>query len=546
MITTKCLLEFQNTQDRKTVLDLIRRFSSASRYAYQRLLEGEKRKELKKQLSKLFNINTRYSDDAILLAQSTISSCEEKGQNPKKLIFGSRKVFEQLKKNHLTGKRRKQLKAKWKESRQGNLYSRGDNSKQGNLNLRFERIDNKLYLRINIGDRQYVYAKVIRDVKREKDKWIDFMLENVYQTNQWFLYNVRLKTKNGKIYAFIFIDEKHPPIKIKRDSGIIGIDVNAYPFHLALAFTNKDGNLEKYQSISLNELLEVNSEKRQYLEWQIAHEIIKIAKEEKKAIAIENLQKLPKGKRGDGFTKLRIRLQKWSYKRLLNKIEILTKRNGIELIKVNPVYTLVIGKLKYAPQYNIDKDIAGAYVIARRGLGFKERLPKNYKELLNDIDFLSYTIARIEDNIKELKQKLKEENNKYKKNKLKSKLAKLRKNLKILQKHVSRFTSHVSRLESGKSKTATQQPVNQWKEQVRGLHIGRHKSWQVLSIALAFCCLEKSYRDLSPLKRVMVSKDWIAVANRTLPKYRLSGLEVSEMAEYKYPDPNCASFIQFG
>jgi transposase, IS605 OrfB family, central region len=161
--------------------------------------------------------------------------------------------------------------------------------------------------------------------------------------------------------------------------------------HLALAFTSKDGNLEKYQSVSLNELLEANSEKRQYLEWQIAHEIIVIAKEENKAIAIENLEKLPKGRRGDGFAKLRIRLQKWSYKRLLEKIEILARRNGIEIKKVNPAYTSVIGKLKYSPQYNIDKDIAGAFVIARRGLGYKEKLPKNYKELLNDIDFY-YTL----------------------------------------------------------------------------------------------------------------------------------------------------------
>jgi hypothetical protein len=86
---------------------------------------------------------------------------------------------------------------------------------------------------------------------------------------------------------------------------------------------------------------------------------------------------------------------------------------------------------------------------------------------------------------------------------------------------------------------------------VRGLFTGRHKSWQVLSIALAFCCLERSYRDLSPLKRVIISKDWIAVANRlvpipgigtmTSPKYRLSGLEVPETAEYKYPDPSCTN-----
>jgi transposase, putative, N-terminal domain len=280
MITLQCQLEFQNKQDKEIVLDLMRKFSSAMRYAYQRLLEGEKRKDLKKHLSKLFSINTRYSDDAIFLAQSMITSCKEREQNPKKLIFGSRKLFEQLKKNYLTGKRRKQLKEKWRESRQGNLYSRGDKSKQGNLNLRFQWINDELYLRINTGDRQYIYAKVIRSVKRKNDKWIEFMfmLENAYQTNQWFPYSVRLKVKNGNVYAFISVEEKLPPITIKKDNGIIGIDVNAYPFHLALASASKDGNLEKYQSISLNELLEVNSEKRQYLEWQIAHKIIKIAK----------------------------------------------------------------------------------------------------------------------------------------------------------------------------------------------------------------------------------------------------------------------------
>ncbi|MBX0310662.1 MAG: transposase, partial [Sulfurihydrogenibium sp.] len=244
MISLQCQLEFQNKQDKEIVLDLMRRFSSAMRYAFQRLLEGEKRKDLKKDLSKLFNINTRYSDDAIFLAQSMITSCKERGQNPKKLVFGSRKLFEQLKKNHLTGKRKEKLKIKWKESRQGNLYSRGDKSKQGNLNLRFEWINDELYLRINTGDRQYIYTKVIRNVKREKDKRIEFMfmLENAYQTNQWLPYSVRLKTKNGKTYAFISIEEKLPPITIKKDNGIIGIDINAYPFHLALAFTSKDGN----------------------------------------------------------------------------------------------------------------------------------------------------------------------------------------------------------------------------------------------------------------------------------------------------------------
>ena len=99
---------------------------------------------------------------------------------------------------------------------------------------------------------------------------------------------------------------------------------------------------------------------------------------------------------------------------------------------------------------------------------------------------------------------------------------------------------------------------------MRGSAYAGYKNWQVLFTAFVFSCLE-SYRDFSPLKRVMISRDWARMANGlvpvlgagtiTLPKYRLLGLEVwgvvdlSEMAEYKYPNPNCAeqySFVQFG
>jgi hypothetical protein len=60
-------------------------------------------------LSQKYGINTRYSDDAIFLSQQTLDSCVERGQNPKKLVFGSRELFEKLKKKHLTGKRRENL-----------------------------------------------------------------------------------------------------------------------------------------------------------------------------------------------------------------------------------------------------------------------------------------------------------------------------------------------------------------------------------------------------------------------------------------------------
>ena len=124
MITLECLLEFETKEDINAILDLMRRFSSAMRYAYKRLLESKKRKDLKKNISKLFNINTRYSDDAILLAQSMISLCKERGKNPKKVIFGSRALFDKLNKKHLTGKSRNSLIKKWREKARQSLFKR--------------------------------------------------------------------------------------------------------------------------------------------------------------------------------------------------------------------------------------------------------------------------------------------------------------------------------------------------------------------------------------------------------------------------------------
>ncbi len=98
-------------------------------------------------------------------------------------------------------------------------------------------------------------------------------------------------------------------------------------------------------------------------------------------------------------------------------------------------------------------------MIARRGLGFKESLPKNYRKLLEDKEFLSYSVARVEDRIAKLKKEIEEEKNEYKRNKLKSELRSLKGELKLLLKFL---------LDSGKSEPATQQAVNRWRKPMRG------------------------------------------------------------------------------
>jgi IS605 OrfB family transposase len=393
-------------------------------------------------------------------------------------------------------------------------------------------LNNQWHLRINLGNGEYVWAKVVRSAKRKKDRWTDFVwdLTQAERTGNWFPYTVRLKLRNGKIYAQISREENLPEITITKENGVIGIDINAYPFHLALAWTSKDGNLEKYERISLNGLLDGNTDKREYLSWQIAHQVVEIAKREGRAIVVENLDKIPKGRRGDGMPKLRQKLQKWTYKGLLEKIEVVCKRNGVQFIKANPAYTSIIGKLKYSPMLGIDKDVAGAYVIARRGLGFEERLPKNYRELLKDKEFLAYAIAKVDERINKLKSELKKEKNEYKKNAFKGRIKRLRKYLELLLSYTR---------DSGKSEPATQQAVNREMKPMRGRAKSLQKSWRVLSVALAALlatpCLEWC-RDHSPLKRVLISGDWARVAGGVSPSLPGQGTAAQNM---------CSS-IQFG
>ena len=141
-----------------------------------------------------------------------------------------------------------------------------------------------------------------------------------------------------------------------------------------------------------------------------------------KAIAVENLKKLKRGKRGDGKAELRKRLHNWNAKKFLQKLKRVAMIKGVEIVEINPAYTSVIGMLKYAPQLSIDKDIAGAYVIGRRALGFKEDTPENYEKLLRDKTYLEFALKRYEEREKELRELLEEEINQYKRNALENEL----------------------------------------------------------------------------------------------------------------------------
>jgi hypothetical protein len=157
---------------------------------------------------------------------------------------------------------------------------------------RFENINGQMHLRITTGNKEFIYAKVLREPSNNKDKWLTFMtmiLES-WQTKNYFPYTVELKLRDGEIYGSVSLEIPTPEVRYKRENGVIAIDTNASPIHLAIAEVSKTGELVSYQTINLHHLLGLYQNSKDYQEWILAHQIVDLAIQKGKAIAIENLK----------------------------------------------------------------------------------------------------------------------------------------------------------------------------------------------------------------------------------------------------------------
>jgi IS605 OrfB family transposase len=335
------------------------------------------------------------------------------------------------------------------------------------------------------------------------------MLLESWQTQSYFPYTVELKLRNGEIYGNVSFELPTSEVRYTKEKGVVAIDTNASPIHLAIAEVSKTGELLSYQTINLHHLLGLSQNSKDHQEWILAHQLLDLAIQKGKAIAIENLKKLKKGMRGDGKATLRKILHNWNAKKFLQKLKRVAMLKGLEVVEVNPAYTSVIGMLKYAPQLSIDKDIAGAYLIGRRALGFKEDMPENYEKLLKDRTYLEFALKRYEEREKELRELLEEETNQYKRNALESELRSVENSKKLLTNLIQSLQSEPSSCEGAYGRNP---------EQGRVAKTTLQSAWQVLKVALLFPILGKVLpRDLSPLKPVLVEGVWDRVRSRLVP-----------------------------
>lgn len=156
------------------------------------------------------------------------------------------------------------------------------------------------------------------------------------------------------------------------EQGVIGIDYN--DGFMEVVETNSSGNLINGKHVDLDYHGTGNTAESEMKEK--LSKIIRNARDKGKDIIVEDLdfrKKKGEQRKGDGKGYNRM-LHMFDYHRYLFWLENLCKKYGVRLMTVNPAYTSKIGKQKYSYSRKLTVHRAAAFVIARRGQGYKDVL----------------------------------------------------------------------------------------------------------------------------------------------------------------------------
>jgi len=456
----------------------MRLFGACVRWAFNRLLEGKTRAELKKEGQELFGLNSRYVDDAILKAKEVIASQKElliqeieatdkkldrakkklkraekdlarvvktgdaekiakakqtvqgrkarvkklqdklaelqahqKGRTIPKVVFGGRSLWQQVCKGRVS-------REEWRNARQNRLYARGDETKGGNPNIKINYQNGDFTLTVvisHLSEQTGVDSlgrPVMTNAPRVEGK---LWLPEKHRLKVWELlltgapYTVELiRDKGGRCRVHITFTITKPEVVTNPNWGYLGIDIN--PDGVALANLNYLGQPEPWPAgltvnpaalhkiagefqvtvhpngflyIKIPELAYSRGCRRTYLIGVLAQVVVDIAKTLSKPIAIE---KLDFGKdRLDTNGKFNRMAANFPYKKTSEAVMSRAFKEGVGVKQVWPTHTSTIGYYKYRERYGITIHHAAALVIARRAIGFQERITKELKQKIEAV-----------------------------------------------------------------------------------------------------------------------------------------------------------------
>ena len=176
--------------------------------------------------------------------------------------------------------------------------------------------------------------------------------------------------------VFVTTNMMGVPVVTDQRRGAIGVDLNAD--HLAVVETDASGNCVNAWRTPLVTYGE-SQRKAEALIGDAVASVVRYAREVGKPVVIEKLDFRQKKAILEGQSRKYSRmLSSFSYGKVKAYSISRGYRKGVEVHQVNPAFSSVIGRVKFMERYGLSVHQAAALVLARRSLGFSERIPRRW------------------------------------------------------------------------------------------------------------------------------------------------------------------------
>ena len=356
----------------------IRVYSSVVRYSFNRFQEGLKIKEIYRDCCQKFNLGSHLINSANREAQSLF-----KREGNKKVIFGD---FKRRVKGLITKK-------EFKISKSRGFTSEGESSQKGNRHFKFDIEHNSIiYKRSRKEHISLSLPKLKKKIKEEILK-VQFLMEEKKLP-------VTIKLKNG--YIFITFDESivHESLKLKdlKQNRIMGIDLNPNYIGFSVLEFKEDDSFTIIKKGVFNVTLlnkDFKKNKKRHELRELKHKLIRICKHYKVSkICVEELN-ISSSNKGQGKTFNRLCNNHWNREVTISNLKVLTSTYGIELIKVNPIYSSFVGNIEYGNSTTPDM-VASSIEIGRRG----------YKKFLKGWFYPTLNLEKVKNKFNQWKEEI--------------------------------------------------------------------------------------------------------------------------------------------
>ncbi len=194
---------------------------------------------------------------------------------------------------------------------------------------------------------------------------------------QAITFRFKKDAKGWRIFVSIGIQVSQPTTL--KENGVVAVDINRD--HLAVVETDRFGNTLHTFNILLP-LHHTSKGQAQALIGNASAQIIALCEETRKPLVLENLDfKKKKAQLREKDPTYSRMLSAFAYASIIAHLKSRGASKRVAVYSVNPAFTSLIGRVKFAKRYGLTIHMAAALCIGRRFLGVSERMPQGQREI---------------------------------------------------------------------------------------------------------------------------------------------------------------------